>query len=70
MLYDMSNIDNCAPIVMNLWDKDQNLLSKSYDYVGRCSVFLNVASTHLTMENTSNQKAYGEKKLNTLMARY
>jgi hypothetical protein len=61
MLYDMSDIDNCAPIVMNLWDKDENLLSTSFDYLGRCTVFLNDASTNLKMDNISNEKANGNE---------
>ena len=60
MLYDMSDIDNCAPIVMNIWDKDDNLImSDSYDFLGRATVFLTDASTNLKSDSIDNAKANG-----------
>lgn len=56
MLYDMADLESAAPIVMNLWDKDSGIVSDSYDFLGRCTVFLKDASTNLTMDNLANEK--------------
>jgi hypothetical protein len=41
--YDYDNINDAPPVVLNIWDKDDDLLD-SDDYLGRCVVYLNKAS--------------------------
>lgn len=41
MIYDMDTIETAPPIIMDLWDKDVNLITKdSYDFLGRCTIYL------------------------------
>ena len=47
MLYDMSDIENAPPIVLNIWDMDAGLID-SKDYLGRSVIYLNEASSNLT----------------------
>jgi Ca2+-dependent lipid-binding protein len=44
ILYDVPDSEHSPPIIMDVWDKDENLLSDSFDFLGRCTVFLDKAS--------------------------
>lgn len=47
LLYDMADIENSPPIVLDLWDRDDQLIGERTDFIGRCTVLLNDASTNL-----------------------
>ena len=46
MLYDMADIENAPPIVLNIWDRDEGIVD-SDDYLGRSVIYLNEASSNL-----------------------
>ena len=43
LYYDFDKLENAPPVVLNLWDKDD--LLDGDDYLGRCVIYLNEAST-------------------------
>ena len=49
MLYDMADIDNAPPIVLNIWDNDADLLDSTDDYLGRAVIYLKDASSNLSI---------------------
>ena len=49
MLYDMADLDTAPPIILNIWDKDEDLLDSTDDYLGRAVIYLKDASSNLTM---------------------
>lgn len=59
MVYDMDTIETAPPIIMDLWDKDVNLIAKdSYDFLGRCTIYLHEASTNLNdPDRATDEKA-------------
>ena len=48
MLYDMADIDNAPPIVLNIWDRDEDILDSTDDYLGRAVIYLKDASSNLS----------------------
>jgi hypothetical protein len=54
MVYDMADIENSPPIVVNIWDKDEGLLNDSFDFLGRSTIFLHEASTN-PLENSGKK---------------
>lgn len=59
MLYDMADLDNSPPIVLDIWDQDKGVFgSESFDFLGRCTVYLNEASTNPLSEQRSKSKEY------------
>ena len=52
MLYDMADLDTAPPVVLNIWDKDEDLLDSTDDYLGRAVVYLKDASSNLTMNES------------------
>ena len=58
MLYDMADLDTAPPVVLNIWDKDEDLLDSTDDYLGRAVVYLKDASSNLTMNEGGDEDAY------------
>lgn len=42
--YDYDTLNDAPPVVLNIWDKDEELLDSTDDYLGRCVVYLNNAA--------------------------
>jgi len=57
MLYDMSDLENAPPIVFNMWDRDEDILDSTDDYLGRAVIYLDQASSNLT-EHGSDDDSY------------
>lgn len=57
MLYDMADLETAPPIVFNIWDRDEDLLDSTDDYLGRAVIYLNEASSNLT-EHGSEDDIY------------
>lgn len=53
MLYDMADLETAPPVVFNIWDRDEDLLDSTDDYLGRAVIYLNEASSNLS-ENNGN----------------
>lgn len=43
LYYDYDDIKDAPPVVLNIWDRDENILDDD-DYLGRCVVYLDEAS--------------------------
>ena len=47
MMYDMADLESCAPIIFNFWDHDDALLDSTDDFLGRSVIYLTEAATNL-----------------------
>ena len=50
MTYDMENLQNCPPIILNVWDTDSAGYQSEDNYIGRAVIYLDQASTNLSLE--------------------
>lgn len=57
MLYDMADLETAPPIVFNIWDRDEDILDSTDDYLGRAVIYLNEASSNLS-EHGSEDDIY------------
>jgi len=47
VMYDMENLENAPPIVLNVWDHDSAIISDTADFLGRAVIYLQDASSNL-----------------------
>ena len=45
--YDMADLDQAPPIVLNIWDRDAGVTDFTDDYLGRAVIYLDKAATNL-----------------------
>ena len=55
LLYDMADLDNAPPIVLNIWDSDADSLMDGDDYLGRAVVYLDEASSNLNTDMVGDE---------------
>lgn len=57
MLYDMADMENAPPIVLNIWDTDEDWTDNSDDYLGRAVIYLDQASSNLNTDLVGDEDA-------------
>ena len=58
MLYDFSDLESAPPIILNVWDYDNDYLDSTDDFLGRAVIYLDQASTNL--ENGDDESKFNE----------